>query len=185
MEHPVIVDLKKRMEGAIASLKHSLNGLRTGRASTALLDPIKVEAYGSFMPITQVGTVNAPEAQMLTVQVWDGGLTQNVVKAINESGLGLNPMPEGNMIRIPIPQLSQERRKELSKKAHEYGENAKISVRNIRRDGMDAFKKLEKDKQISEDEGRNRSEEVQEVTDEFTKKVDQAVVDKEKEIMSI
>jgi ribosome recycling factor len=139
MEHAVIIDLKKRMDASIASLKHSLNGLRTGRASVALLDPIKVEAYGSLMPITQVGTVNAPEAQMLTVQVWDSGLTQSVVKAINEAGLGLNPMPEGNMIRIPIPQLSQERRKELSKKAHEYGENSKIAIRNIRRDGYGCF----------------------------------------------
>lgn len=185
MEHSAITELKKRMEGAIASLKHSLNGLRTGRASVALLDPIKVEAYGSFMPITQVGTVNAPEAQMLTVQVWDGSMVQNVIKAINEAGLGLNPMPEGNLIRIPIPQLSQERRKDLSKKAHEYGENSKISIRNIRRDGMDAFKKLEKDKQISEDESRSHSEDVQKVTDEFVKKVDQAVAEKEKEIMSI
>jgi ribosome recycling factor len=185
MEHAVIVDLKKRMDASIASLKHSLNGLRTGRASVALLDPIKVEAYGSLMPITQVGTVNAPEAQMLTVQVWDSGMVQNVVKAINEAGLGLNPMPEGNMIRIPIPQLSQERRKELSKKAHEYGENSKIAIRNIRRDGMDAFKKLEKDKHISEDESRDHSEEVQKATDEFVKKVDQTVAEKEKEIMSI
>jgi ribosome recycling factor len=185
MEHDVIIDIKKRMEGSIASLKHSLNGLRTGRASVALLDPIKVEAYGSLMPITQVGSVSAPEAQLLTVQVWDAGLTQSVVRAITESGLGLNPMNDGNLIRIPIPQLSEERRKELCKKAHEYGEQFKISIRNIRRDGMDAFKKLEKDKAISEDEARNHSENVQKVTDEFIKSVDSAVSQKEKEILSI
>lgn len=185
MEHEVIKDITKRMEGAISSLKHSLNGLRTGRASTALLDPIKVDAYGSMMPINQVGTINAPEAQLLTVQVWDNGMIQNVVKAINESGLGLNPMPEGNTIRIPIPQLSEERRKELCKKAHEYGENSKISIRNIRRDGMDAFKKMEKDKEISEDASRTHSDEVQKVTDTFIKKVDSEVSLKEKDILSI
>ncbi|MFI4984204.1 MAG: ribosome recycling factor [Rickettsiales bacterium] len=173
------------MDASIHSLKHSLNGLRTGRASVALLDPVRVEAYGSPTPISQVGTVSTPEAQMITVQVWDGGLVQSVIKAINEAGLGLNPMPDGQLIRIPIPQLSEERRKELSKKGHEYGENAKISIRNIRRDGMDAFKKLEKDKKISEDESRDHSEEVQKATDDFIKKVDQVVAEKQKEILAI
>ena len=165
MHEEIFSDLRKRMDGAIASLKHSLNGLRTGRASTALLDPIKVEAYGSLMPLNQVGTVNAPEPQMLSVQVWDAGMVNPVSTAITESGLGLNPIVEGQSIRIPLPNLSEERRKELSKKADEYGENAKISVRNIRRDGMDAFKKLEKDKDISEDELHTHSDQVQKITD--------------------
>lgn len=185
MENAIIIDLKKRMEASLTSLKHSLNGLRTGRASVALLDPIRVDAYGSAMPISQVGTVSTPEAQLITVQVWDGGLMQAIIKAINESGLGLNPMPDGQLIRIPIPQLSEERRKELSKKGHEYGENAKISIRNIRRDGMDGFKKLEKEKKISEDECRDQSEEVQKTTDDFVKKVDQIVAEKQKEILAI
>lgn len=184
MPDNIIAELRTRMEGSINSLKHNLNGLRTGRASVALLEPISVEAYGSRMPITQVGTINAPESNLLTVQVWDSGLVSAVEKAINNSGLGLNPMPEGNVIRVPIPSLSQERRKELSKKAHEYGENSKIAIRNIRRDGMDEFKKLEKDKAISEDEAHSRADEVQKITDEFVKKVDQAVAEKEKEIMS-
>jgi ribosome recycling factor len=185
MQNEMISDIKKRMEGAIASLKHSLNGLRTGRASAALLDPIKVEAYGSFMPITQVGTVNVPEARMITVQVWDSSMAGPVSTAIRDSGLGLNPIAEGNLIRIPIPDLSEERRKELSKKAHEYGEQSKIAIRNIRRDGIDEFKKLEKDKKISEDELHSRQDEIQKLTDEFSKKADQTVAEKEKEIMSI
>lgn len=185
MEHSVITDLKKRMEGSVNSLKHSLNGLRTGRASVALLDPIKVEAYGQVMPLNQVGTVSAPEAKLLVVQVWDAGLVHAVEKAIYNSGLGLNPMSDGQLVRVPLPDLSEQRRKELSKKAHEYGEQARISIRNIRRDGMEAFKKLEKDKQISEDEHHKKSEEVQKITDEYSKKVDQAVIDKEKDIMTI
>lgn len=185
MPHEVINDVKKRMEASLASLKHNLNGLRTGRASASLLDPIKVDAYGSLMPISQVGTVNVPEARMLTVQVWDISLSSAVVKAIQESGLGLNPIGEGQVIRVPIPDLSEERRKELSKKAHEYGENAKIATRNIRRDGNDAFKKMEKDKAISEDEFKSRTEEIQKITDEFSKKIDQAVEEKIKEIMTV
>jgi ribosome recycling factor len=185
MEHPIISDLKKRMEGAIHSLKHSLNGLRTGRASAALLDPIKIEAYGSYMPITQVGTVNVPEPKLITVQVWDRSQVSAVEKAIRDSGLGLNPMSDGNLVRVPLPDLSEQRRKELSKKAHEYGEQSKIAIRNIRRDGMEGFKALEKDKKISEDESRNRSEEVQKITDEFIKKAEQSVAEKEKEIMTV
>lgn len=185
MEHAIITDTKKRMDASVHSLTHSLNGLRTGRASVALLDPVKVEAYGSPVPISQVGTVSTPEAQMITVQVWDGGLVQAVIKAINEAGLGLNPMPDGQLVRIPIPQLSEERRKELSKKALEYGENAKIAIRNVRRDGMDGFKKLEKEKKISEDECRDQSELVQKTTDDFVKKIDLVVAEKQKEIMAI
>jgi ribosome recycling factor len=185
MINQIIIDIRKKMEGALASLKHNLNGLRTGRANVSLLDPIKVNAYGALMPLNQVGTVNVPEPRMITVQVWDTSLTSSVVRAILDAGLGLNPIGEGQIIRVPIPDLSEERRKELSKKAHEYGENAKISVRNIRRDGNDEFKKMEKDKQISEDECRDSCEEVQKVTDEFSKKIDQAVEEKIKEIMTI
>lgn len=185
MEHEILVDLRKRMDGAIHSLRHSLNGLRTGRASAALLDPIRVEAYGAIMPLNQVATVNVPEPQMITVQVWDASVTNFVTKAINEAGLGLNPIAEGQVIRIPIPQLSEERRKELSKKAHEYGENSKISIRNIRRDGMDAFKKLEKDKLISEDQLHSESEHIQKLTDSFVDTVDEVVKEKQKEMMSI
>jgi len=184
MAKEVINELKNRMDGSIHSLKHNLNGLRTGRASVALLEPVVVEAYGNKMPITQCGTINAPEPNMLTVQVWDRGLVQAVEKGINNSGLGLNPMSDGNLIRVPIPALSQERRKELSKKAHEYGENTKIAIRNIRRDGMDAFKKMEKDKLLSEDDLHTNSDEVQKITDEFIKKVDSQVTEKEKEIMT-
>lgn len=173
------------METAIASLKHSLNGLRTGRASASLLDPIKVNAYGSEMPLNQVGTVNVPEPRLITVQVWDVGLSNAVVKAIQESGLGLNPIGEGQVIRVPIPDLSEERRKDLSKKAHEYAENSKIGIRNIRRDGNDHFKKLEKDKAMSEDQSRDACDEIQKITDEYIKKVDATVEEKVKEIMQV
>jgi ribosome recycling factor len=184
MSDQFLDDLSKRMDATIGSLKHNLNGLRTGRASVALLEPVVVDAYGSKMPITQVGTITAPEATMLVVQVWDSGLTQAVEKGITNANLGLNPMSDGNLVRVPIPALSQERRKDLSKKAHEYCENSKIAIRNIRRDGMDHYKKLEKDKQLSEDESRNKSDDIQKITDDFVKKADQIVVDKEKEIMS-
>lgn len=185
MTKEYIVELKSRMDGAIASLQHALNGLRTGRASTSLLDPIKVEAYGSPMPLNQMSTVSAPEARLIVVQVWDSSLAGAASKAIQESGLGLNPITEGQVIRIPIPDLSEERRKDLGKKAHEYAEHAKISVRNIRRDGNEHFKKLEKDKGISEDESRNACDEIQKITDDFVKRIDQAATDKVKEIMTI
>lgn len=178
-------DLRKRMDGALHSLKHSLNGLRTGRASAALLEPIKVDAYGSLMPITQIGSINVPEPKLIVVQVWDASLTQATEKAIMNAGLGLNPIVDGQLIRVPLPDLSEQRRKELCKKAHEYSEQAKISIRNIRRDGMDLLKKQEKDKQISEDDYQVKSEEIQKITDEFTKKIDTTVADKEKEIMHV
>lgn len=185
MSNEYNLEMSKRMESSIASLKHSLNGLRTGRASVSLLDPIKVEAYGSPMPISQIGSVNTPEPRLITVQVWDASLVTATVKAILDSGLGLNPIAEGQSIRIPLPDLSEERRKDLGKKAHEYGEAGKISIRNIRRDGNDHFKKLEKDKEISEDDCKRLTEEVQKVTDDFIKKVDIAVEEKIKEIMQI
>ena len=177
-------DIEKRMQGAIASLQTTLAGLRTGRASVSLLDPIKVEAYGSMMPISQVGTVNAPEARLLTVQVWDAGLASQVDKAIRDSGLGLNPIAEGQLIRVPIPDLSQERRQEMAKKVGEYAEQSKVSVRNVRRSGMDAIKKSEKDKEISEDEGRMHTEKIQKMTDDFVKEIDEMASAKSEEILT-
>ncbi len=181
----IISDVNKRMDGSIASLKHSLNGLRTGRASTSLLDPIKVEVYGEFMPISQVGTISVPEPRMITVQAWDKGAVANIVKAIAAAGLGLNPAADGNLVRIPLPDLSEERRKELVKKAGEYTENSKIAMRNVRRDGMDAIKKLEKDKLISEDQHRDFCEDIQKITDEFVKKADAVLKSKAEEIMQV
>jgi ribosome recycling factor len=178
-------DLNKRMNGAVAALKHEFSGLRTGRASVSLLDPVQVDAYGSNMPINQVGTVNAPEPRMLTVQVWDRGLVVSVDKAIRSAGLGLNPQVDGQLIRIPIPPLTEDRRKELTKIAHKYAEQAKVAVRNIRRDGMELLKKLEKDHQISEDEHKKHSDKVQGATDTHVKEIDDVLASKEKEIMQV
>jgi ribosome recycling factor len=178
-------DLRRRMEGAQQVLKDEFSGLRTGRASVSMLEPVVVEAYGGKMPINQVGTVNAPEPRMLSVQVWDASLVKSVEKAIRDAGLGLNPMTEGNLLRVPVPQLTEERRKELQKVAGKYAESARVSVRNIRRDGMDLLKKLEKEKALSEDESKRKSEEVQKMTDEYIKKIDQMLADKEKDIMVV
>ena len=178
-------DLKRRMEGALENLRKEFSGLRTGRASVALLEPVVVDAYGSKMPLVQVGTVNAPEPRLLTVQVWDASLVKATEKAIRDSGLGLNPMPEGNVIRIPLPELNEERRAELSKVAGKYTEAARIAVRNVRRDGMDGLKKAEKDGDISEDEHKKQSEEVQKLTDDYIGKADTMLADKEKDIMAI
>jgi ribosome recycling factor len=181
----IISDLKKRMDGALGSLRHSLNGLRTGRASISLLDPIKVEIYGSLMPLNQVATVSVPEPRLIVVQVWDKEAIKPVEKAIANAGLGLNPIGEGNVVRVPIPDLSEERRKELVKKAHEYCEQAKIAIRNVRRDGMEDIKKLEKDKHISEDDMKHHTDEIQKITDDHAKKIDEATQAKSKEIMNI
>lgn len=181
----VISDVKKRMDGGLNSLKHSLNSLRTGRASVSLLDPIKAEVYGSFMPLNQLGTVSAPEPRLIVVQVWDKESAKAVEKAIANAGLGLNPITEGNVIRVPIPDLSEERRKEFVKKASEYCEQAKIALRNVRRDGIEVIKKLEKDKQISEDDMKHYSDEIQKITDDHVKKADEATQAKAKEIMSV
>lgn len=178
-------DTKRRMEGAMGALDHDLKGLRTGRASVSLLDGVVVEVYGSKMPIAQLGTVSAPEARLLSVQVWDQGNVDSVVKAINQAGLGLNPSPAGNVVRVPLPELTEERRKELSKVAGQYAEKARVSVRNVRRDAMDNLKKKEKDGDISQDELRDYSQEVQKVTDDFIKKVDDALAKKEKDIMEV
>jgi ribosome recycling factor len=178
-------DLNKRMRGAVQTLKQEFSGLRTGRASVSLLEPVQVDAYGSNMPITQVGTVNAPEPRMLTVQVWDRGLVIAVDKAIRGAGLGLNPQVDGQLLRIPIPPLTEDRRKELSKIAAKYSESARVAVRNIRRDGMEHLKKLEKEHQMSEDEHKKMSEKVQQATDSHIKEIDEAYTAKEKEIMQV
>src|ERR1700675_1275769 len=176
-------ELRRRMDGALEALRREFGGLRTGRASAHLLDPIVVKAYGSDMPLLQVGTVNVPEPRMITVQVWDKGLVQAVEKAIRDSNLGLNPQSDGQLIRLPIPELSQERRQELTKLAHKYAEHGRVAVRNVRRDGMDALKKMEKDGKISQDDHRRHTDEVQKLTDDHIKKVDEARAQKEKETL--
>ena len=177
--------LAKRMDGALDVLRKELQGLRTGRASTNLLEPVTVEAYGSTMPLSQVATVTAPEARMLNVQVWDRGMVKAVDKAIRNAGLGLNPVGEGQLLRIPLPELSQERRQELVKVAHKYAEQAKVAIRNVRRDGMDQLKRLEKDGDISLDEQGRRSAEVQTLTDKHIEQVDQLTRQKEKDLLSV
>jgi ribosome recycling factor len=185
MVAPNLNDFQKRMDGALDSLKKEFAGLRTGRASTSLLDPVVVEAYGQRMPLNQVGTVSAPEPRMLSVTVWDKGMVAAVAKAIREAGLGLNPLPDGSLVRIPIPELNEERRKELTKVAHKYAEQAKVAVRNVRRDGMEVLKKAEKDHQISQDEHRKLNDDVQKMTDKHVKLVDDQLAAKEKEIMTV
>ena len=176
-------DLQRRMHGAIDALKHDLSGLRTGRASIALLDTIHVEVYGANMPLNQVATVSVPEARMLSVQVWDRSNVQPVEKAIRSAGLGLNPITDGQMIRLPIPELTEERRKELAKLVGQYAEKARIAVRNVRRDGMEHLKADEKKHDISEDERKRLETEVQKLTDETIKEIDTAAETKEKEIL--
>src|ERR687884_2022384 len=166
-------DLKRRMHGALEALKHDLGGLRTGRASTALLDPITVEVYGANMPLNQVATVSAPEPRLLSVQVWDRSNVQPVEKAIRSAGLGINPIVDGQVIRLPIPELTEERRKELAKLVGQYAEKARVAVRNVRRDGMDHLKADEKKHEISEDERKRRETEVQKLTDEAIAEIDQ------------
>lgn len=178
-------ELKGRMDSSLDLLKKEFGGLRTGRASPSLLDPIQIDAYGSKMPMNQVGNVSAPEARLLSVQVWDAGLVQSVEKAIRESDLGLNPSVEGSTIRIRLPELSTERRQELIKVAGKYAEQAKVAIRNIRRDGMDKLKKQEKDSEISEDDMHRQSDEVQKLTDSYVKKIDDLLEVKEKDILQV
>ncbi len=178
-------NLDQRMKKSLAALKDEFAGLRTGRATTSLLDPIMVEAYGSKMPMNQVATVSVPEARMLSVQVWDKGMTQAVEKAIRESSLGLNPMAEGTVIRVALPELNEERRRELSKVAHQYAEQAKVAIRHIRRDGMDALKKMEKDGDIGKDEMHQKSDDVQKLTDETVAEVDKMLAKKRSDIMQV
>jgi ribosome recycling factor len=180
-----IKEIQRRMHGAVEALKHDFGGLRTGRASATLLDPIQVDAYGAMMPLNQCATVTVPEPRMLSVQVWDRGLTIAVEKAIRTSNLGLNPQTEGQIIRLRMPELTQDRRKELTKVAHTYAEKAKVAARNVRRDGMDLLKKLEKDGHISEDDHRKKSDEVQKATDNTRKEIDAALAHKEAEIMQV
>jgi ribosome recycling factor len=178
-------DLRRRMDGALEALRKEFAGLRTGRASTNLLDPVTVEAYGSSMPLAQCGTVSAPEPRMLTVQVWDKALIKPVEKAIRDAGLGLNPQTDGQTVRVPIPDLNEERRRELVKVAAKYSEQARVSVRNVRRDGIDSLKKMEKDGDISQDEHRRYQAEVQTLTDDFIRKIDDAMAQKDKEILQV
>lgn len=178
-------DVQHRMETTVDVVKREFAGLRTGRASVALLDPITVDAYGSQMPLNQVASVAAPEPRMLSVQVWDKGQVKAVEKAIRESSLGLNPAVDGTLVRVPIPPLNEERRAELTKVAGKYAEEGKVAIRNVRRDGNDQLKKMEKDGDISEDEHRQYNDEIQKLTDDFVKQIDEALSHKQEEIMQV
>jgi len=178
-----INELRRRMDGALKSLHQEFGGLRTGRANASLLEHIQVDAYGSMTPLNQVANISIPEPHLLSVQVWDKGNVKSVEKAINAAGLGLNAAADGQLVRVPIPPLSQERRVELTKVAGKYSEAAKVAIRNIRRDGMDALKKQEKDGDISKDEHKKGEGDIQKLTDEFIKKIDDAFATKEKEIL--
>ncbi|MBX3454799.1 ribosome recycling factor [Ferrovibrio sp.] len=173
------------MHKAVDVLKHEFSGLRTGRATISMLDPVRVDVYGSSMPLNQVGTISVPEPRMISVQVWDKSNAKAVEKAIASSGLGLNPQADGQLIRIPIPELNEQRRKELSKVAGQYAEQARVAVRGVRRDGMDSLKKLEKDHEIGEDDVKMWQEEIQRLTDESIKRIDDALAQKSKEIMQV
>jgi ribosome recycling factor len=180
-----LAELKRRMQGALQVLKQELSGLRTGRASANLLEPVQVDAYGTHMPLNQLATVSVPEPRMISVQVWDRSMVHAVEKAITAANLGLTPATEGQVIRLRIPELNEERRKELVKVAHKYAEAAKVAVRHVRRDGLDLLKKMEKDHRISEDDGKRMSGEVQKATDAMIAEIDQALAHKEKEIMTV
>jgi ribosome recycling factor len=184
-EEPDLDDLQRRMDGAFAALKHEFTGLRTGRANAAMLDPVVVDAYGSEMPINQVGTVSVPESRMLSVNIWDKGMVGAVEKAIRNAGLGVNPIVDGQNIRIPIPELNEERRAELTKVAGKYAESARIAVRNVRRDGMYGLKKAEKDGDLSKDDHKVYADEIQAMTDKEIKSIDGALSAKEKDIMQV
>ena len=178
-------ELQRRMQGAIASLKHELGGLRTGRASAGLVEPIHVDAYGQSMPLNQVASISIPEPRMISIQVWDRSMVGAVEKAIRDSNLGLSPNTEGQTLRIRIPELNEQRRKELVKVAHKYAEEARVAVRHVRRDGIDHLKKLMKEKAISEDDEKRHETEVQKATDKAVGEIDQALAGKEKEIMQV
>jgi ribosome recycling factor len=185
MADPMIKDLERRMNGAVDSLRQEFAGLRTGRANTAMLDPVVVDVYGAMMPINQLATISTPEARMLSVQVWDRSNVSAVEKAIRNSGLGLNPMTEGATLRIPVPELNEERRREMSKVAAKYAEAGRVAVRNVRRDGMDDVKKLEKDSEIGKDDAKKMSDNIQKLTDEQIGRIDEMLATKEKEIMQV
>src|SRR6266487_5140134 len=180
-----INELKRRMQGATQSLKHELGGLRTGRAAASMLEPVQVDAYGSHMPLNQVATISVPEPRLLSVQVWDKSLVKAVEKAIVDSNLGLTPATEGQVLRLRVPELNADRRKELVKVAHKYAEAARVAVRHVRRDGLDVLRKLEKEHKISEDDGKRSAEQVQKATDESIAEVDKMLANKEKEILTV
>src|ERR1700745_193807 len=180
-----INELKRRMQGATQALKHELNGLRTGRASASMLEPVQVDAYGTHMPLNQLATVSVPEPRLISVQVWDKSMVKAVEKAIIDSNLGLSPATEGQVLRLRIPELNEERRKDLVKVAHKYAEAARVAVRHVRRDGLDVLKRLEKDHKISEDDGKRSSEQVQKATDEAIAEVDKMLATKEREILTV
>lgn len=184
MSSELLNDLTKRMSGAVDTFNNRLKGLRTGRASVSLLDSIQVDSYGNRVPLNQVGTVNAPEARLLTVQVWDQSIAPSVEKAIANSDLGLNPVTDGNLVRVPIPDLSEERRREIVKIASQYAEEGRIAVRNVRRDGMDSLKKMEKDSEISKDEHKSFSDDIQKLTDKHIEMIDSKLKEKEADIMT-
>ena len=185
MADPDLDDLTRRMNGALEALSHEFAGLRTGRASAGVLEPVMVDIYGSQMPLNQVGTIGVPEPRMLTVQVWDKTAVTSVEKAIRSAGLGLNPSADGQLVRVPIPELTEERRLDMAKVAHKYAEQARIAVRNVRRDGMDNLKKMEKDDELSEDDHRLWGDEIQELTDQLIARIDQALTAKDEEIKRV
>ena len=185
MAEPDIDDITRRMDGAIEVLRKEFAGLRTGRASPSLLEPVTVEAYGTQMPINQVATIAAPEPRLLTVQVWDKSMVNTAEKAIRDAGLGLNPMSEGQLVRVPIPELNEERRQELSRIAAKYTEQAKVAVRNVRRDGMDRLKRMEKESELSQDDHHMWSAEIQKITDAHVAKIEGMLTQKQQDIMQV
>jgi ribosome recycling factor len=184
-DDPLIKELRRRMDGALDMLRKEFAGLRTGRASTNLLEPVHVEAYGNSMPLNQLASVSVPEPRLIVVQVWDRAMAKAVDKAIREAGLGLNPQTEGQTIRVPIPDLTEDRRRELTRVAAKYSEQARVSVRNVRRDGLDPLKKKEKDGEISQDQHRKLQHDIQGLTDEYIKKIDEVLSQKEKEVLQV
>jgi ribosome recycling factor len=184
-DDPLIKELRRRMDGALDMLRKEFAGLRTGRASTNLLEPVHVEAYGNSMPLNQLASVSVPEPRLIVVQVWDRAMAKAVDKAIREAGLGLNPQTEGQTIRVPIPDLTEDRRRELTRVAAKYAEQARVSVRNVRRDGLDPLKKKEKDGEISQDQHRKLQHDIQGLTDEYIKKIDEVLSQKEKEVLQV
>ena len=185
LEDSLLTDLRRRMDGAIEVLRKEFGGLRTGRASASLLEPVTVSAYGGTMPINQLANVSVPEPRMITVQVWDRAMVKAVDKAIREAGLGLNPQTEGQVIRVPIPDLNEERRRELTRVSAKYAEQARVSVRNVRRDGIEVLRRREKGAEISQDEQRRLQHEIQHLTDDYIRRIDDALAQKYKEILQV
>jgi ribosome recycling factor len=184
-EDVLLKDLRRRMDGALEVLRKEFGGLRTGRASASLLEPIMVSAYGNTVPLNQVASINVPEPRMITVQVWDRGVVKAVDRAIRESGLDLNPQTEGQTIRVPIPDLNEERRRNLTRVAAKYAEDARVSVRNVRRDGIETLRRLEKESELSQDEHRKQQREVQHLTDDYIRRIDEALMQKDREILQV